>query len=114
MQFQSVCHSTLPWLISFSLDGGHPSDKVIHVLVFLSIGVLLILAGMVYFYRAHEIADMMSQQMTAAHPFRRLWLPARFCTSKKFFWQLRIAAVGAILTGLVLIASTLGTLIHHQ
>jgi uncharacterized protein YjeT (DUF2065 family) len=83
------------------------------VAAFVAMGAVLILSGLVYFRRAQEFADMIAGQL-ATHPWRRLWLPARWYTSKKFFWQLRIAAVGTVLIGVMLILSAVGALIHHQ
>ena len=81
--------------------------------VFIAMGAVLILSGLAYFRRAQELAEMMAGQL-ATHPWRRLWLPARWYTSRKFFWQLRISAIGIIFIGVVLILSVLASLIYHQ
>ena len=83
------------------------------VAAFVAMGAALILSGLCYFRRAQELADMFAGQV-AARPWRRLWLPARWYSSKKFFLQLRIAAVGCVFIGVVLILSAFGALIHHQ
>jgi uncharacterized protein YjeT (DUF2065 family) len=87
--------------------------NALKVAAFVAMGAVLILSGLVYFHRAQEFADMIAGQI-AAHPWRRLWLPARWYTSRKFFWQLRIAAVGTVLIGVILILSAFAALLYHQ
>lgn len=87
--------------------------NALKVAAFVAMGAVLILSGLCYFRRAQEIADMIAGQL-AIRPWQRLWLPARWYTSKKFFWQLRISAVGIVIIGAILILSAFGALIHHQ
>ena len=87
--------------------------NALKVTAFVAMGAVLILLGLVYLRRAQEFADMIAGEL-AAHPWRRLWLPARWYTSKKFFWRLRIAAVGTVLIGIMLILSAFGALLYHQ
>jgi hypothetical protein len=80
---------------------------------FIAMGAVLIASGLCYFLRAQEIADMIASQL-ALRPWQRLWLPARWYTSRSFFWQLRISAVGIVIIGALLILSAFATLIYHQ
>jgi len=86
--------------------------NALRIAAFIGMGTLLILSGLYYFRRAQELADIWAAEV-AAHPWQRFGLPARWYSSKKFFWQLRISAVGAIAIGVILIASPLIALIQH-
>jgi hypothetical protein len=76
-------------------------------------GAVLILSGLWYFGRAEGIADMIASQLSV-RPWQRLWLPARWYTSRRFFWELRISAVGIVIIGALLILSAFAALIYHQ
>ena len=80
---------------------------------FIAMGAVLIVSGLCYFRRAQEIADMIAGQL-AAHPWQRLWLPARWYTSRKFLWRLRISALGIVIIGAALVLFALAALVHYQ
>jgi hypothetical protein len=86
---------------------------LLRVLGWLGLGAVVALCGAIYFLRAPEHADMIAQRLSTAHPFWRLWLPARFCTSGRLLWQLRITAAGVVLIGLLLILSAFVALVYH-
>jgi hypothetical protein len=62
----------------------------------------LILLGSYHLGTARRRAGRMSQQLAGSSPLRRLWLPARFYTSRNLLWQFRFAGVCAIITGLMM------------
>ena len=80
---------------------------------FVAMGAVLVAAGLRYFLRAQEIADMIASRL-AVRPWQRLWLPARWYTSRRFFWELRISAAGIVIIGALLILSAFAALIYHQ
>ena len=96
------------------LDGERDFVNALKIAGFIAIGPVLIVSGLCYFRRAQELADMMAGQLAAAPPWRRLWLPARWRSSKYFFWQFRISAVAIVLIGGMLISSALSPLIYGQ
>src|SRR6266536_5035944 len=59
---------------------------------------ILILSGAYQLRITRTQADAMSQQL-ANSPLRRLWLPARFYTSKILFWQFRVLSIMIIIMG---------------
>jgi hypothetical protein len=101
------------WLSLSSLDGERDSVNTVKIAGFIAMGAVLIVSGLFYFRRSQEIADMIAGQL-GARPWQRLWLPARWYSSRKFFWRLRISAVGIVIIGALLIVSAFGALIHHQ
>ena len=86
---------------------------LLRLLGWLGLGALLAVGGAIYFLRAPGHADMIAQRLSTAHPFWRLWLPVRFCSSGRFLLQLRITAAGVVLIGLLLILSALVSLVYH-
>ena len=56
---------------------------------------------------------MIAQRLSTVHPCWRLWLPTRFWASGLLLFQLRIAAAGIVLIGLLLILSELASLVYH-
>jgi hypothetical protein len=62
---------------------------------------------------SREHADTITQRISTAHPFWRLWLPACFYTNAILLLQLRVAAAGVVLTGLLLMLSALAALVYH-
>jgi hypothetical protein len=78
-----------------------------------AMGTVLMAVGLWYFRRAQQIADMIAGQL-AVRPWQRLWLPARWYTSRRFFWELRISAVGTVIIGAALILSAFLALMHRQ
>jgi hypothetical protein len=97
----------------FSLDGERTFVNALKITGFIAIGAVLIVSGLCYFRRAQEIADMMAGQL-AVRPWQRLWLPARWYTSRKFFWQLRICAVLLMLSGVFLVLSASAALVYYR
>ncbi len=87
--------------------------SLLSLLGWLGLGALLALGGAIYFLRAPEHADIIARRFSTAHPFWRLWLPARFWTSGILLLQLRITAVGVVLIGLLLILAALASLVYH-
>ncbi len=77
------------------------------------LGALVALCGAVYFLRAREHADTIAQRISTSHPFWRLWLPASFYTSALLLLELRMAAAGVVLIGLVFMVSALVALVYH-
>ncbi len=86
---------------------------LLSLLGWVCLGALLALGGAIYFLRAPEHADMIAQRISTAHPFWRLWLPARFWTSGLLLLQLRVTAAGVVLIGLLLILSAFVSLVYH-
>ena len=76
-------------------------------------GALLALCSAIYFLRAPEHAEMIAQRLSTVRPFWRLWLPTRFRSSGLLLLQLRIAAAGIALIGLLLILSAFVSLVYH-
>jgi len=87
---------------------------LLRALALFAIGAFVALCGVIYFIRAREHADMMAHQLSTAHPWRRLWLPARFYTSNRLLWQLRIPAAGFVIIGLVVIICAMAALVRGQ
>jgi glucose uptake protein GlcU len=59
---------------------------------------ILIIAGTYHLRITRKRADAISEQM-ADSPLRRLWLPTRFYTGNKVFWQFRVLSVLSIIMG---------------
>jgi hypothetical protein len=86
---------------------------LLRVIGWLGLGTFIALCGAIYFLQAREHADTITQRISRAHPFWRLWLPACFYTNAILLLQLRIAAAGVVLIGLVLMVSALAALVYH-
>jgi len=86
---------------------------VLRVIGWLGLGALIALGGAIYFIRAREHADTIAQRISAAHPFWRLWLPPFFYTNAILLLELRIAAAGLVVIGLLLMVSALAALVYH-
>jgi hypothetical protein len=85
----------------------------LRVIGWLGLVALMALCGAIYVLRAREHADTIAQRISTAHPFWRLWLPACFYTNAILLLQLRVAAAGVVLTGLLLMLSALAALVYH-
>jgi hypothetical protein len=86
---------------------------LVRVIGWFLLGALIVLGGTVYFLRAREHADTIAQRISTSHPFWRLWLPASFYTSAILLLELRMAAAGVVLIGLVFMVSALVALVYH-
>ena len=85
----------------------------VRVIGWFLLGILIAVSGAVIFLRAREHADKIAQRISTSHPFWRLWLPASFYTSAILLLELRMAAAGVVLIGLVFMLSALVALVYH-
>ena len=65
--------------------------------LFVVLSALLVIGGIYHIATARSRAERFSQQLQGASPIRRLWLPARFYTSTRLLWQLRICGSMSLL-----------------
>jgi hypothetical protein len=72
-----------------------------------AVSVTLAVIGLYHLTTARDRADRFAQQLTAASPVRRLWLPQRFYTSGALLWQLRFGGAVTLLGSLMLAAAAL-------
>ena len=69
--------------------------------LFIALSLILLVAGAYHFAIAHNRAEKFSQQIAGASLLRRLWLPARFHTSRNLLWLCRMMGGMLITAGVM-------------
>jgi hypothetical protein len=69
--------------------------------LFITLSPILFVTGAYHFATSHDRAEKLSQQLAGASPLRRLWLPARFYTSRNLVWQFRMMGGMLITAGMM-------------